>query len=102
MTSELIKIEKSMDDCCGTLVTQSHYPWGTSLTFENGMVDKLGIGALQPGDVVEICGYAVVESIHQSASKDDSNKSVGLQLTDIKVTRRTGDDYIKQLYGDQS
>lgn len=99
MASELTKIEKSIDDCCGTLVTQSHYPWGTSLTFENGMVDKLGIGALQPGDVVEVRGYATVESINQSASKEDSNKSVGLQLTDIKVTRRTDDDYAKQLYG---
>lgn len=95
--SDMVKIEKvPYDDCC-VPGGSSHYPYGTELRLENEVVDKLDIGALKPGDVVEVRGVAVVETISQHADGKKSNKSVSMQLTEVAISRQAPDRAV-QLY----
>jgi len=95
-----VKIKKessSMDvTCCSD---GSYYPHGTSLSFDDDLVDELGAGNLAVGDVVEVRGFAFVDSKSERSSTEGSSKSIRLQLTSIKLERETG-DRIKQLYGE--
>lgn len=93
----MVKIEKVSYPHCTALSEESHYPYGTCLTLENEVVDKLDIGALKPGDIVEVKGYAVIESIRQSADSKNSDKSVSMQLTEISINREQADRAV-QLY----
>lgn len=77
-----------------------YYPYGTSLNLEDDMVDELGIGGLAVGDIVEIRGYAFVDSKSEHCSKDQSSKNVRLQMTSLKAARET-DDVVVQMYGDK-
>lgn len=101
MPENLVKIRKEQDTfdsavCCSD---GGHYPWGLSLSVDDDMIEELGIGALGVGDVVEVRGFAFVDSKHEHSDKDSSNKSMRLQLTAIDLNRET-DDRVKQLYGE--
>lgn len=103
MPEDQVKIKKYSEmseglNCCSD---GDYYPYGTSLSFENEMVDELNIGALAVGDVVEIRGYAFVDRKSEHSSKNHNTKDVSFQVTSLKVTRET-DDVVTQLYGDQS
>lgn len=93
-----IKKESSSDSavCCSD---GDYYPYGTSLSFDDEVVDELNADNLAVGDVVEVRGYAFVDSKSEHSSKEGSNKSIRLQMTSIKL-KREEDDRIKQLYGD--
>ena len=84
--------------CCSDA---SHYPYGTSLSIDNDLVDDLDAGNLAVGDVVEVRGFAFVDSKSEYSSKEGSDKSVRLQMTSLKLKRET-DDRAKQLYGGES
>ena len=90
-SSDFNQITRASDD--------SHYPYGTSLSFENDLIEELDVGGLAVGDVVEIHGFAFVDSKSEHSDKDGSNKSMRLQLTSVKIRREEG-DRAQRLYGD--
>ena len=65
------------------------------------MIEELGVDNLAVGDIVEVRGYAFVERKSEHTSTDHSSKSIGLQLTTVKIQRETG-DRAEQLYGPKS
>ena len=93
MPEDQVKIKKDSSSmgitCCSD---ENNYPYGTSLSLDDDLVDDLDISNLAVGDVVEIRGY-------EYDSKESSNKSIRLQMTSMKVNREN-DDIIKRLYGD--
>ena len=103
MPEDQVKIvpKSNSDDgyiCCSDGM---HYPYGTSISIRDEMIDELGVDALALGDVVEVRGYAFVNSKSEYSRKDEQSKNLDLQLTSLKL-RREEDDAVKQLYGDQS
>lgn len=103
MADDQVKIKKESDSCSGMTrcSDDSYYPYGTSLSIDNDLVDDLGIGSLAVGDVVEIRGYAFVDSKSEYSNKEGSSKDVRLQMTSIKINRES-DDRIAKLYGDEN
>ncbi len=99
--NDLIKIEKTTDGesavCCSN---GDYYPYGTSMSFEDDMVDKLGLDAVAVGDLVEFRGFAFVDRRSEHSSTEHTSKSVGIQMTALSVRRKPDDDHAKQLYGD--
>ena len=93
MKDDMTKIPKERDSgaCLSTCSDGANYPWGTSLRFEDELVESLQLDQLKVGDVVEVRGYAVVDGKSSSESNGHTNTSVGIQMTDIKVTRETTD-----------
>ncbi len=100
MPEDQVKIKKESSSmgvtCCSD---DNHYPWGTSLGFDDELVDELGAGGLAVGDVVEVRGFAFVDSKSEHSSKEETTKSIRLQMTSVKITREN-DDHVKALYGD--
>jgi hypothetical protein len=103
MPEDQVKIKKQSEMSDGMVCCSSgeHYPYDTGLSFDNEMLDELGVEGLAVGDVVEVRGYAFVDSKSEHSSKEHSSKSMRLQMTSIKV-RREVDDRVKQMYGDGS
>jgi hypothetical protein len=103
MAEDQVKIKKESESGRGlsTASDGSYYPYGTSLNFDDDIIDELGIGALGIGDVVEVRGFAFVDRKSEHSSKDHSSKNISLQFTSIKIDRET-DDRAVQLYGDGS
>lgn len=99
MPEDMVKIEKESSSmgvtCCSD---ENHYPYGTSISFDDELVDELGIESLAVGDVVEVRGFAFVDSKSEHSSKDHSSKDIRLQMTQVKITRET-DDVVVKLYG---
>lgn len=96
-----IKKEQSASDgmvCCSD---GDHYPYGTSLSFDNDLIESLGIDNLAIGDIVEVRGFAFVERKSEYSTADHSDKSLGIQMTSIKLQRETG-DVVEQMYGPKS
>lgn len=88
MNDKMTEIKKvSYQGCDHIGSSDSHYPWGTSITLENETLDSLDVGGLVPGDVVEIKAYATVESISQDADKTKSNRRITMQMTKISIDR---------------
>jgi len=100
MEENQVKIKK---ESSSTGVTKgsdgSYYPYGTSLGLEGDIIDELELSKLAVGDVVEIKGYAFVESKSEYSNKESVNKSIRLQFTSMEVEREE-DDRVKQMYGD--
>jgi hypothetical protein len=102
MPEDQVKIKKESSSmgvtCCSD---DNHYPYGTSINFDDDLVDELGVDNLAVGDVVEIRGYAFVDSKSEHSDSESTNKSVRLQLTSLKVSREN-DDIVKRMYGGES
>ena len=103
MPDDQVKIKKenhSSDGmvCCSD---ENYYPYGTSLSFDNDLIEELGADKLAVGDIVEVRGYAFVERKSENSDAVGTRKSLGIQLTTIKLQRETG-DRIEQLYGPKS
>ena len=103
MSNDQIKIKKEPNSsntvCCSD---GEHYPYGTSLSFENELVEQLGIESLIVGDIVEVKAYAFVNGKSEYSSTDnDGDKNISIQLTSVSV-RRESDDKASQLYGPDS
>lgn len=100
MPEDQVKIKKESSSsgvtCCSD---GDYYPYGTSINLEDDLVDDLNAGNLAVGDVVEVRGYAFVDSKSEHSNKESTNKSIRLQLTSLKVDRET-DDAVAQLYGE--
>lgn len=103
MPEDQVKIKKESESspqvtCCSD---GDFYPYGTSLSVDDELVDELGAGSLAVGDVVEVRGFAFVDSKSEHSSKDHTSKSIRFQMTSMSVKRET-DDAVKQLYGSDS
>ena len=68
-----------------TSVDSNPYPYGLEISLEKESIEKLGldINDFSIGGKVEIMCIAEVTSLSQSASKDNENLSVRLQITDL-------------------
>ena len=101
MPEDQVKIKKESSSSAGMTCCSdgAYYPYGTNLNLEDNIVEELEAGNLAVGDVVEVRGYAFVDRKHESSSTEGSSKSVGLQMTSIKLNRET-DDRAIQLYGE--
>lgn len=101
MKKDMVSVKKEsydghMLDCCSD---GEHYPYGTSLHIENDLIDQLGIGELTTEDVVEIRAVAFINSKHEnSRSSGENSKSMGIQITDLKIKRKVEEDVTKILY----
>ena len=84
--------------CCSD---GDYYPYGLSLSIDNDLVDELDAGNLAVGDVVEVRGFAFVDSKSEYSNKEGSDKSIRLQMTSLKIDREN-DDRVKAMYGDES
>ena len=100
MPEDQVKIKKESHSSMGMTCCSddNYYPYGTSLSIDNDLVDELNAGNLAVGDVVEIRGYAFVDSKSEHSNSEGSEKSIRLQMTSMKVDREN-DDRIKQMYG---
>ncbi len=100
MPEDLVKIKKESCESDGMVSCSdgSHYPYGTSLSFDDDMIEELELGGMAVGDLVEVRGYAFVDRKSEHSSTEHSHKSIGLQLTSVKVQRETG-DRVEQMYG---
>lgn len=96
-----VKRESSASDGMVSRSDGEHYPWGTSLSFDDEMLEELGAENLAVGDIVEIRAFAFVDHKSEHSSTDHSSKSISLQLTTVKLQRETG-DRAEQLYGPNS
>jgi len=103
MPEDQVKIKKQSHEYDGMVCCSDgeHYPYGTSLSFDNDLIEELGIENLAVGDIVEVRGFAFVERKSEHSTAEHSDKSIGIQLTTIKLQRETG-DRIEQLYGPKS
>ena len=103
MSDDQVKIKKQSHESDGMVCCSDgeHYPYGTSLSFDDEMIKELGIDNLAVGDIVEVRGYAFVERKSEYSTTEMSDKTIGLQMTTIKVQRETG-DRAEQLYGPKS
>ena len=100
MAEDQVKIQKVTPEtdsavCCSD---GNFYPGGTSLRFEDGMVDEMDADGLAVGYVVEIRAFAFVDRKAIDSNMGGASKSLGLQLTSIKLRREEG-DVAAQLYG---
>lgn len=95
----LVKIQKKTgSEIEAGYDSEERYPWGTSLDFEDDLVDELGLGQLAAGDEVMIKAKAFVKSKSQHDTTENSDKTLCIQLTEIAVHREMGDP-VDQLYG---
>ena len=101
MLEGFTEIKKEAGGTDVTASSDSHYPWGTSISLETEMVDSLGVSALSVGDVVEVRAFAVVERKSEHEDGDGVDKSMCIQLTQLKVNR-TNSDAADELYGGAS
>lgn len=100
MSEGQVKIEKKSH---GSMLspTDEYYPYGTSLNFEDDMVDSLGLSGVKVGDMVEVKGYAKVESVSERSDEEGSSKNVGLQLTSVSVSTGEKKSAVDQMYGSE-
>lgn len=78
--------------------SEGHYPYGTSLNFEDDLVTALGLDNMKPGDSATFTIEAFVEYKSEHSNEKESTTSVSLQLTSIY---KAGDDpdLTKKMYG---
>jgi len=100
MAEDQVKIKKESESFNDSVESfeGDHYPFGTSLSLEDDLIEELGAGALAAGDVVEVRGFAFVDSKSEHSNTEGSHKSMRLQLTSLKL-RREESDTAEQLYG---
>lgn len=102
MSEDQVKIKKESssdsDVCCSD---GNHYPWGTSLRLESDLIEQLDVESLAVGDIVEVRGFAFVDSKSEHSNTESSEKTISMQLTSIKVRREEG-DRVERLYGPNS
>ena len=103
MPEDQVKIKKESNPSDGMVCCSdgAHYPYGTSLSFNDDLIEELGADNLAVGDIVEVRGFAFVESTSERSDTECSSKSIGIQLTTLKIQRETS-DHAEQMYGPKS
>lgn len=100
--SKMVKIAKESDSP-GEVVgsSETHYPYGTSLNFEDEMVEELGLARLEVGAPIKITGIAHISGTSEHEDENRANKSVSVQFTEMDVSVGDG-DRAEKLYGGES
>lgn len=84
------------------------YPYGLCLDLNDDVLEKLGITSLPPvGTVMHITAMAKVTRVSEHENEKESERCVGLQITDMAATPgpaqasapRSSSDMAKSLYG---
>jgi len=97
---DLVKIKKESSSHNISMHSDgAYYPYGTSISVEDDMLDELDLNNLSVGDVVEVKGFAFVDSKDERKSKKSSRKEIRLQFTSIKIHLEE-DDAVIQMYGE--
>lgn len=75
-------------------VETSKYPYGLKLDLRSEELKKLGldISNLKVGGKVKIEAVAKVESIHSLESRDSTDKGISIQITDLAIAPKGGED----------
>ena len=82
--------------------SEAHYPYGTSLSFDDDLVDTLKLDDLDVGDVVEVTALAKVTMKSEHDSERNSSKSVSIQLTEVEIyPEKSEPDRASELYPDK-
>lgn len=86
LTAEEAK-EYAGDMCCGPDEKGPKYPYGLTISLNDGSIEKLGITSLpMVGTKVNIMAVAVVTSIEQRQDSDGENEtSMCLQITQMEA-----------------
>ncbi len=103
MPQDQVKLKKSGSSHGEAIGSDNsdHFPFGTSLRFEDDLTEELGIENLAVGDIVEVRGFAFVERKSEHSDTDGVEKGISIQFTTLKLQRETG-DRAEQLYGPNS
>ena len=101
MPADFVTIKKESSSDGAVPSSESHYPYGTSLDLQGDMIDELGVSGLTVGDVVEVHGFAVVERKSEHEDGDGVDRSMSIQLTQLKLSGDTP-DAAEELYGGAS
>lgn len=98
--------EKYNEDmpCCGTEEEDSHYPWGTSITLRDELIEALGLSECKAGEEVMIKAKAFVISKRVSTeasvgSEEEKDATIEIQLTSIEIGKESP-DVVNTLYGE--
>lgn len=103
MHDNQVKIKKEKGDVdVAQMSDENYYPYGTSLSIDDELVDELKADSFAAGDIVEIKAYAFIESKSETSSNEHSSKTVRLQLTSMSLEREADNDgRAKRMYGDE-
>lgn len=79
------KKSKLASPCCGP--SDEAYPYGLRIDLNNDSLEKLGIDELpDSGDTMKLVAEVKVESTSERQERNgDKNRSVGLQITKMKL-----------------
>ena len=100
--NNMVDIPKVEHDESPYVGSESHYPYGTSLSFEGDMVDQLGLSECQIGDEVMVYAKAKIISRSEREDENESDRRVEVQLTSIDISK-SGDEKSRDdvLYGEE-
>lgn len=83
--------------------SESDYPYGLNLSFQDTEIRKLGIGDMDVGDEVTIMATAKISSKsfrEVEGGKPDGN--MGIQITGMSVEKADTTSAAQKLYGDSN
>lgn len=97
---ELVEIKKEKSPGCDVSSdSESHYPYGTSLHFDDSdLVESLGLDKHSPGDELIVRATAVVTRKSEEADEKGTEHRVSIQLTSIALAKAPN-NAAEELYG---
>ena len=99
---DMVKVEKEKDRSSPITCSSDgdYYPYGTEIDLDTKLIGELGIFELDVEDLVEIKAVGFINSKNEhNSSGGEPRKSLSIQITEIKVKRKTeDDDRVKILY----
>lgn len=84
MPDGMVEIEKKRygEALCSP---ESEYPYGTQLDFEGDLIDQLGLGGMEVGQIVHLVAVATVKSKSEHSNEEGSNRQMCLQITHLSA-----------------
>jgi len=101
MPAGYVEVEKESPEM-PKISSEGYYPYGTMISFEGGMAEKLSVDSYNAGDVVEIRAFAVIKKKAEEAEEDEIEKCMHLQLTSVKLSKSQTKDRVDQMYSESS
>ncbi len=85
MMMGMVPIEKSSEMMCDGGMS---YPYGTEMCMPPEVMEKMNMGGMASGDMVEIRGYAYVSEMEDRMTDDQKKEMrMRLQMVGVKVSR---------------
>ena len=76
------------------------YGYGLSITLDDSMVKKLGVGDLDAGQKVTICGECEITADRVETISGKKTRSITLQIQKLGLEQGEASDVVKTLYGE--